>query len=86
MYVHPHTLYAFFPFPFQNITYRSVYFQSSFLYYSIKSLKAAGLLIGATWILIATDIKATRSNECLLKIALFVTKIKCLVNVIHKIN
>lgn len=61
-------------------------FTSSFIYYSAKSLKAAGLLMSATWILIVTNTKATRSNECLLKIALLVTKIKCLVNVMHKIN
>lgn len=61
-------------------------FTSSFTYHSAKPLKAPGLLMSATWILIATGIKATRSNECLLKIALFVTKIKCLVNVMHKIN
>lgn len=86
IYIHPYTLnYAFFfAFPYKNITGQFI-FTSMFLYYFVKSLKAAGLLIGATWIFIATDIKATRSNECLLKIVLFVTKIKCLVNVMHKI-
>lgn len=61
-------------------------FTSSFTYYSAKSPKAAGLLMSTTCILIATDLKAARSNECLLKIALFVTKIKYLVTVMHKIN
>lgn len=87
LYVYPptHTILLFPPFLYKNITDQLI-FTSLFLYYSVKSLKAAGLLIGATWIFIATDIKATRPHECLLKIALFVTKIKCLVDVMHKIN
>lgn len=85
-YILPHTILHFFPFPYKNITYRSVYFHIYVSSLFFKSLKAAGLLIGVTWILIATDSKTTRPNKCLLNIALFVTKIKCLVNIMHKIN